>query len=138
MTNSKVRHAPPRPGRRLAVQASVLILSLCGQTGSDPGVGAKIVDPVDLGDREGMDEAEFEVLLYEFRAGLNDYLGDHRVPNGVRTLADLIAFNVSRREEVMPFFGQEILVMAEDKGPLTEGALHRGTGHQQTAGAGGH
>ena len=38
MTNSKVRHAPPRPGRRLAVQASVLILSLCGQTGSDPGV----------------------------------------------------------------------------------------------------
>ncbi len=86
------------------------------------GLGAEIVDPVDLGDREGMDEAEFEVLLYEFRAGLNDYLGDHRVPNGARTLADLIAFNVSRREEVMPFFGQEILVKAEDKGPLTEGA----------------
>ncbi|HIM55266.1 MAG TPA: amidase [Candidatus Latescibacteria bacterium] len=86
------------------------------------GLGAEIVDPVDLGDREGMDEAEFEVLLYEFRAGLNDYLGDHRAPNGARTLADLIAFNVSRREEVMPFFGQEILVMAEDKGPLTEEA----------------
>ena len=86
------------------------------------GLGAEIVDPVDLGDREGMDEAEFEVLLYEFRAGLNDYLGDHRAPNGVRTLADLIAFNVSRREELMPFFGQEILVMAEDKGPLTEEA----------------
>ena len=86
------------------------------------GLGAEIVDPADLGDREGMDEAEFEVLLYEFRAGLNDYLGDHRAPNGARTLADLIAFNVSRREEVMPFFGQEILVMAEDKGPLTEEA----------------
>ena len=33
MTNAKVRHAP-LPGRLLAVQGSVLILSLCGQTGS--------------------------------------------------------------------------------------------------------
>ena len=85
-------------------------------------LGAQIVDPVDLGDREGLDEAEFEVLLYEFRADLNDYLSAHRSPNGKRTLADLIAFNASRQEQVMPFFGQEILVMAQEKGPLTEEA----------------
>ena len=38
---------------------------------------------------------------------------------GVRTLKDIIAFNDSHKDEELRYFGQEILMMAEQKGPLT-------------------
>jgi amidase len=38
----------------------------------------------------------------------------------VRTLADLIAFNDVHAAAEMPFFGQELLLMAEAKGALTD------------------
>jgi amidase len=81
--------------------------------------GAVIVDPADIPTASRLDDCEFEVLLYEFKAGLNAYLGglDPRVR--VRSLADLIAFNDRERDREMPYFGQEILIMAEKKGPLT-------------------
>jgi amidase len=37
----------------------------------------------------------------------------------VRSLADLIAFNEQHRQTVMPYFGQELFLKAEKKGPLT-------------------
>jgi amidase len=83
-------------------------------------VGAEVVDPVELGERKGLDEAELEVLLYEFKADLNDYLAKHGSPNSMRALADLIAFNASHHQEVMPYFGQDLFTKAEAKGPLTE------------------
>ncbi len=85
-------------------------------------LGAEIVDPADLGDRKGMDGAEYEVLLYEFKADLAAYLEGHGLPNGMGSLKDLIAFNESRRESVLPYFGQEIFAMAAEKGPLTDTA----------------
>ena len=66
------------------------------------------------------DEAEFEVLLYEFKAGLEAYLAASDTP--VRTLADLIAFNKANAEREMPYFGQELFEQANAKGPLTERA----------------
>ena len=65
------------------------------------------------------DDAEFEVLLYEFKADLNAYLAGR---GGVQDLAALLAFNEARRTDEMPFFGQELLKQAEAKGPLTEPA----------------
>ena len=85
-------------------------------------LGAEVVDPADLGDREGLDDAEYEVLLYEFKTDLAAYLTAHGSPNGMNSLDDLIAFNDSNREMVMPWFGQEIFIKAAAKGSLTDGA----------------
>jgi amidase len=39
-----------------------------------------------------------------------------------RTLADLIAFNAANAEREMPYFGQEIFIASEARGPLTDQA----------------
>jgi amidase len=84
--------------------------------------GAVIVDPVDLVSASEINESEFEVLLYEFKADLNVYLAGLGTRTKSRTLAELIDFNEKNREREMPYFGQEIFVKAEAKGPLTEKA----------------
>ncbi|WP_223648546.1 amidase [Hymenobacter psoromatis] len=56
-------------------------------------------------------EAEFDVLLYEFKDGLNKYLAGTKAP--VKTLAEVIAFNKAHAAQAMPYFQQEILEMAE-------------------------
>ena len=81
--------------------------------------GATIVDDITIEPGELYD-AEYEVLLYEFRADLNDYLEKTAAP--VQSLADLIAYNDANAETVMAVFGQEIFHAAEEKGPLTDEA----------------
>ena len=61
------------------------------------------------------------MLLYEFKADLEAYFAT-RPDSKVKTLAELIAFNKANAAAEMPYFGQEILEMAEKKGPLTEKA----------------
>jgi amidase len=82
--------------------------------------GAIIVDPADIPNAGEYDGAEWEVLLYEFKADLNAYLRDWAPASPCGTLADLIAFNERERAREMPYFGQEIFELAEAKGPLTE------------------
>ena len=98
--------------------------------GSNPGVdailessvavlekqGATIVDNIEY-EVANMHDAEYEVLLYEFRADLNSYLEKSNAP--MQSLADLIAFNEGHATTAMPIFGQDILLAAEEKGPLT-------------------
>ena len=89
--------------------------------------GAVVVDPVALRPSGrpaalGMGAAETEVLLYEFKAGLNAYLAARRPDTEVRSLADLIAFNQGHVADEMPYFGQERLLAAEEKGPLSDRA----------------
>jgi len=86
------------------------------------GLGAEIVDPAELGNREGLDAAEYEVLLYEFKTDLAAYLAAHDHPNGVAGLEHIIAFNEANADAVMPWFGQEIFTAAAEKGPLTDEA----------------
>ncbi len=85
--------------------------------------GAVLVDPVRLPTAEEMreDGSEFEVLLYEFRTDLNAYLAG-RTGLPVRSLADVIAFNVAHSAEELTHFGQDSLERAEAKGPLTDAA----------------
>ena len=80
--------------------------------------GAEIVDPADIGGAGEIDEPEFQVLLYEFKADLNEYLAT-RTGVPIATLKDAIAFNEKNKDREMPFFGQELFVMAESKGPLS-------------------
>jgi amidase len=80
--------------------------------------GATIVDPADLSSYEAWRKSETEVLLYEFKAGLNQYLSSRGTP--LRSLAACIAFNREHPAEEMPFFEQELMEQANEKGPLTE------------------
>jgi Asp-tRNAAsn/Glu-tRNAGln amidotransferase A subunit and related amidases len=84
--------------------------------------GAEVVDLGEYAAIHQAWEAELEVLLYEFKAGLNAYLASLGEGATVRTLAEAIAFNAAHAEEMMPFFGQDIFELAEKKGPLTESA----------------
>jgi len=81
--------------------------------------GAVIVDPADIATAGQFDDAEYEVLLYEFKADLEAYL--RGLPTGVRarTLDDLIAFNRAHAASELPYFGQEIFEQAAKKGPLS-------------------
>jgi amidase len=84
--------------------------------------GAVLVDPADIASSSQLEEAELEVLLYEFKADLNAYLAGLGPRIAVRTLADLIAYNESHRSEELPYFGQDLFVKAQAKGPLTTAA----------------
>jgi amidase len=86
------------------------------------GLGAVIVDPADIPHAGEYDEAEYTVLLYEFKADLNAYLAGFGSRAPTHTLADLIAFNERERAREMPYFGQEIFALAQEKGPLTDDA----------------
>jgi amidase len=81
--------------------------------------GAEIVDDIEI-DTRGMSTAEGEVLSYEFKADLKQYFIDSSAP--LESLADVIAFNEANADTVMPIFGQERFLAAEEKGPLTEQA----------------
>jgi amidase len=83
--------------------------------------GAEIIDPVDYPTHEGLDDSELEVLLYEFKAALNTYLKT-RPSLSVKTLLDVIRFNEERRSEEMAYFDQDLMIRAEKKGLLTDGA----------------
>jgi amidase len=76
--------------------------------------GAILVDIKEFDDKD-IGDNEFEVLLTEFKAGLNDYLRTSPAPIPVRSLADVIAFNVRHQAQEMPLFGQEIFLAAQEK-----------------------
>ena len=82
--------------------------------------GAEVIDPADLPTHGQMDAPEMEVLLYEFKDGLNRYLA--RIPHGstARSLKELIVYNEQNRESEMPIFDQELFIQSEAKGPLSE------------------
>ncbi|MEJ1962324.1 MAG: amidase [Gammaproteobacteria bacterium] len=85
--------------------------------------GAIIVDRIDLKVPKAVQDDELTVLLYEFKDGLNRYLGSR--PGAPRSLAEVIAFNTQEREREMPYFGQELFLMAQSKGALTDKAYVR-------------
>ena len=86
--------------------------------------GAVIVDPADVPTVDQLDSCEFDVLLYEFKTDLNAYLAA-RPSARVRSLKEIIAFNEQHKEREMPYFGQDIMEMAEEKGPLTSPAYRK-------------
>ena len=84
--------------------------------------GAVLVDPANLSTPKQLDDAEQEVLLYEFKAGLNAYLAGLGPDAPAKSLAALIEFNDQHRDREMPFFGQELFLQAQAKGRLTDPA----------------
>lgn len=80
--------------------------------------GATLID-VTFPKLRDFGDAEFEVLLYEFKADLNKYLSG-RSTN--MTLSDLIKFNERNAAKEMPYFGQEIFIQAQEKSDLNDRA----------------
>ncbi|HUM64509.1 MAG TPA: amidase [Chitinophagaceae bacterium] len=78
--------------------------------------GASIVEIELLKQTRELGEAEYNLLLYEFKDGINRYLADTNT--GITDLAGLIAFNKANEAKAMPFFKQETLERSERKGNL--------------------
>lgn len=83
--------------------------------------GAIIIDPADIPTINEITTGptELTVLLYDFKHDLNAYLAARNDPD-IRTLADLIAFNEENAEQELRWFGQELFLMAQEKGELTD------------------
>ena len=82
--------------------------------------GATLVDPADIATFGKFDESEFLVFLYELKADLNAYLARLGPNAPVKSLKEIIEFNDRNREKEMPYFGQDVFLKSEAKGPLTE------------------
>jgi len=83
-------------------------------------LGAIIVDPANIPTAGKFDDSELEVLLYEFKADLNKYLAALGSRAPVHSLKEIIEFNERHRDREMPYFGQDLFIKAEAKGPLTD------------------
>jgi amidase len=84
--------------------------------------GATLVDPADIETFGKFDDTELQVFLYELKADLNAYLARLGPNAPVRTLKDIIEFNDRNHQKEMPYFGQDLFIKAEAKGPLSEKA----------------
>jgi amidase len=82
--------------------------------------GATLVDPADIETLGKFDDTELLVFMYELKADLNAYLARLGPSAPVHTLKGIIDFNDRNRQKEMPYFGQDLFLKAEAKGPLTE------------------
>ncbi|MHB8487188.1 MAG: amidase [Candidatus Acidiferrales bacterium] len=81
--------------------------------------GAVLVDPVEIGSLGKFDASENIVLQYEFKADLNKYLAQFsNAP--VHSLKEIIEFNDRNHDKELLYFGQDIMVQCEARGPLTD------------------
>ena len=84
-------------------------------------LGATVID-MELPNKGKYEDAEYEVLLYEFKADMKAYLATRGANFPVKSLADIIAFNEKNRDWELQVFGQDILVKANAKGDLNSPA----------------
>ena len=82
--------------------------------------GATLVDPADIETLGKFDDSEFLGFLYELKADLNAYLARLGPGALVHSLQEIIEFNDRNRQKEMPYFGQDIFIKAQAKGPLTD------------------
>jgi amidase len=81
--------------------------------------GADITDPADIPTIGKFDDSELTVLMYELKADLAAYFARLGDTAPVTSLKDVIEFNEKHRNKEMPYFGQDIFLKSEEKGPLT-------------------
>jgi len=79
-------------------------------------LGAEIIE-VEAPPRREYEDAEFQVLLYEFKDGLNKYFAELEENIPVKNIKDLIEFNIKDSVE-LKYFDQKILIESEKKGDL--------------------
>ncbi len=82
-------------------------------------LGAQVIDHANIPTYAKLSEPENEALLWEFKNDLNAYL-EARGSAPVKSLKEIIDFNSSHADREMPYFGQDLMVKAQEKGPLTD------------------
>jgi len=82
--------------------------------------GAELVELPKLPSRQDLGGADYQVMVYEFKAGLNAYFASLGAGAPIKDVEALIEFNERNRERELLFFGQETLIEAQAKGPLTD------------------
>ncbi len=87
--------------------------------GEMKAAGAEIVDPADIPSIGRFDDSELTVFLYELKADLAAYFARLGPNAPMKSLKDVIDFNERNRDKEMPYFGQDLFVKSEQKGPLT-------------------
>lgn len=80
--------------------------------------GAIIVEIDYLEKINALGQAEFEVLQYEFKDGLNNYLATANAK--VKNLKEIIDFNTANEDKAMPYFKQETLESSNTKKGLDD------------------
>src|SRR5947199_6834580 len=93
------------PGDELTVAFAEHALSVM------ESLGATVVD-TDTGDVFAYTDDEFTALLYEFKAQIAEYLATLTNTN-MRSLADLIAFNIAHCPREMPYYDQDVFLSSE-------------------------
>jgi amidase len=91
--------------------------------------GAIVVDHAELAGAGTYGDAEFQVLLYEYKVDMAAYLASRGDTTKLKTMADLVAYHKQDAGREMPIFGQELLEAAAAKGPLTEAAYQKARAH---------
>ena len=87
--------------------------------------GAVIVDNANVPNADKYGREELEVLLHEFKAGLNAYLGTLAADAPVHSLAELILWNERHADRELQWFGQETFTQAQKRGSLGSAAYKR-------------
>jgi amidase len=85
--------------------------------------GAVLIDPVVIDVPDALGDAEFEVLQYEFKDGLNRYLKQSDAP--VTSLSALVRLNDDNAKQELEWFDQELLERSLSKGPLSDRAYRK-------------
>ncbi|MGZ9736320.1 amidase [Flavobacterium sp. GNP002] len=80
--------------------------------------GAIIIEIDYLEKINALGQAEFEVLQYEFKDGLNSYLATANAK--VKNLKEVIDFNAANEDKAMPYFKQETLESSNTKKGLDD------------------
>lgn len=81
--------------------------------------GAVLVDPANIDSASAIWSFDSEALSFELKASLNEYLASLGPDSPVRSLADVIAFNLRHSDRELLWFGQETFEYAQSRGPLT-------------------
>jgi len=85
-------------------------------------LGADIIDPADIPTMGKFGDAENDVLQFEFKADLNAYLERLGPKAPVHSLKEIIDFNEQNAKREMPYFGQDVMIKSQARGPLTSPA----------------
>jgi amidase len=81
--------------------------------------GAEITDPADIPTIGKFDDTELLVFMYELKADLAAYFARLGDTAPVKSLKDVIEFNEKNKTKEMPYFGQDLFLKSQEKGPLT-------------------
>lgn len=82
--------------------------------------GALLIDQPDRLGSGAYERDMLEVLSYDFKPNINEYLSQLPTWFPVRSLADLIAFNKKNEDREMPYFGQDLLEQSLERGLRSE------------------